>query len=72
MAYQRLLTMMKLLRIAALVALAAPASAFFRKIGGITQRIKSWGPEESGRPRRTRGYSDLEENCGQSLRAARR
>ena len=28
--------------------------------------------EESGRPRRTRGYGGLEENCGQSLRAARR
>ena len=32
--------MMKLVRIALCVALAAPADAFFRKIGGRTQRIK--------------------------------
>jgi hypothetical protein len=48
LAYQRLLTMMKLLRIAALVALAAPASAFFRKIGGIDPAHQILGARRIG------------------------
>ena len=61
---------MKMLRIAVCVALAAPASAFFRKIGGIDQRIKNLA-RRIGRPPAARVDMSRREYCGPSLRAAR-
>ena len=64
--------MMKMLRIAVCVALAAPASAFFRKIGGSDPAHQILGPKNRPAAGGTRGYDLRREYCGQSLRAARR
>ncbi len=48
--------MMKMLRIAVCVALAAPASAFFRKIGGNDPAHQILGPKNRTAGAGTHGY----------------